>query len=74
MMLTAGSAVEAVAEQMLPHLEPGDILIDGGNEWYENTERRQKWVAERGVHWVGMGVSGLFRRCLDYLLHLSGMP
>ena len=45
-------------EGLSAHMEPGDIIIDGGNEWYENTERRQKAVAEKGLLYLGMGVSG----------------
>lgn len=37
---------------------PGDLIIDGGNEWYPNTERRAKEVAAKGVLYMGMGVSG----------------
>ena len=40
------------------YLEPGDIIIDGGNEWYENTERRQAALAKKGIFHIGMGVSG----------------
>ena len=58
LMLTAGGAVDAVAQQLFPLLEEGDIIIDGGNEWYENTEKRQSLAAEQGIHWIGMGVSG----------------
>ena len=39
-------------------MEPGDIIIDGGNEWYENTERRKVEVEARGLLYMGMGVSG----------------
>ncbi|KAK7824349.1 6-phosphogluconate dehydrogenase [Quercus suber] len=39
-------------------MEKGDCIIDGGNEWYENTERREKAAAELGLLYLGMGVSG----------------
>ena len=42
---------------MCNYLEPGDAIIDGGNEWYENTERRESLLKEKGVY-MGMGVSG----------------
>ncbi len=58
LMVTAGSVVDLVIEQLLPHLEPGDILIDGGNSFYQDTERRLAQLAERGIRFVGMGISG----------------
>jgi 6-phosphogluconate dehydrogenase len=58
-MVTAGKPVDYVMESMLPYLQQGDIVIDGGNEWYENTERRQKWLWDAcGTYVIGMGVSG----------------
>ena len=58
MLVKAGPAVDALIEQLLPHCEPGDIIIDGGNEQYENTERRTKQVEDAGLLYVGCGVSG----------------
>ena len=58
LMVKAGSPVDAVIEELAPHLEPGDILIDGGNSLFTDTERRSREVAGRGFHFVGMGVSG----------------
>ena len=58
MMVTAGRAVEGVIEQLLPLLEAGDILIDGGNSNYQDTDRRWRALAAKGIHFVGMGVSG----------------
>lgn len=58
MLVKAGAAVESTIDLLLPLLEKGDIIIDGGNEWYENTEHRQKKVAEKGLLYLGMGVSG----------------
>lgn len=58
MMVKAGSAVDDVIAQLLPHLEPGDILIDGGNSHYRDTERRVKELAEKKILFVGTGVSG----------------
>lgn len=58
LLVKAGKPVEAVIKNLSPLLEKGDMIIDGGNEWYENTERRAKEVAEMGLHYMGMGVSG----------------
>eukprot|EP00003_Mantamonas_plastica_P010533 TRINITY_DN1999_c0_g2_i7.p1 TRINITY_DN1999_c0_g2~~TRINITY_DN1999_c0_g2_i7.p1 ORF type:complete len:448 (+),score=162.14 TRINITY_DN1999_c0_g2_i7:70-1344(+) len=57
-MVTAGKAVDATIEALTQLLEPGDSIVDAGNEWYENTERREKQVAEFGLNYMGMGVSG----------------
>ncbi|WVR06005.1 hypothetical protein IAU60_003033 [Kwoniella sp. DSM 27419] len=56
--LPHGKAVDGVLDDLLPRLRKGDIIIDGGNEWWEETERRQRKANEKGVEWVGMGVSG----------------
>ena len=58
LMVKAGSPVDAVIDELAPYLEPGDILIDGGNSLFTDTERRSREVAGRGFHFVGMGVSG----------------
>ncbi len=58
LMVKAGEPVDATIEALLPHLEAGDIVIDGGNSLYRDTERRVKALADRGIHFVGMGVSG----------------
>ncbi|WP_332696244.1 NADP-dependent phosphogluconate dehydrogenase [Halalkalibacter lacteus] len=58
LMVKAGFATDATIEQLLPHLEKGDILIDGGNTFFEDTRRRNKDLAESGVHFIGTGVSG----------------
>ncbi len=58
LMVTAGRAVDAVLEQLVPLLEPGDVVVDGGNSHYPDTERRVAALAERKLHFVGMGVSG----------------
>ena len=57
-MVKAGGAVDAVIEQLKEHLEPGDIIIDGGNSLYTDTQRRSKDLREAGYHFVGAGVSG----------------
>jgi 6-phosphogluconate dehydrogenase len=58
LMVKAGPAVDAVIEELAPYLEEGDILIDGGNSFFHDTERRSQDLANRGFHFVGMGVSG----------------
>lgn len=58
MMVKAGSAVDATIESILPHLEKGDILIDGGNTNHPDTTRRTKTLAEKGILFIGTGVSG----------------
>ncbi|MEB3309028.1 MAG: decarboxylating NADP(+)-dependent phosphogluconate dehydrogenase [Snowella sp.] len=57
-MVKAGSPVDAVIEQLKPLLEEGDMIIDGGNSLYEDTERRTKDLESTGLGFVGMGVSG----------------
>jgi 6-phosphogluconate dehydrogenase len=57
-MVTAGKAVDSVNAQLAPFLEPGDVIIDGGNSHYIDTRRREKELAEKGLNFVGMGVSG----------------
>jgi 6-phosphogluconate dehydrogenase len=57
-MVQAGPATDAVIDEIVPHLDPGDILIDGGNANFRDTQRRHKAVGDRGVHFIGSGVSG----------------
>ncbi len=57
-MVKAGSAVDAVIDEVAPLLEPGDILIDGGNTHYPDTTRRTRALKEKGLLFVGTGVSG----------------
>ena len=58
LMVKAGPAVDALIETLTPLLEPGDIIIDGGNTYYADTERRTKAVEESGLLFSGTGVSG----------------
>ena len=58
MLVKAGKAVDDFIEQLLPHLEAGDIIIDGGNSLFEDTNRRQKYVESKGLLYIGTGVSG----------------
>ena len=57
-MVRAGSAVDELMEQLFPHLSEGDILIDGGNSNYEDTNRRVALAEKKGFRFVGAGVSG----------------
>ncbi len=57
-MVKAGSAVDAVIDQLVPLLDQGDILIDAGNTFFTDTIRREKALAAHGIHFIGMGVSG----------------
>ncbi|KAJ5041437.1 hypothetical protein NUH16_003401 [Penicillium rubens] len=56
--ITHGYPADSVLSQIKQDLKKGDIILDGGNEHYRNTERRQKECEEIGVSWIGMGVSG----------------
>ncbi|HUZ06188.1 MAG TPA: decarboxylating NADP(+)-dependent phosphogluconate dehydrogenase [Candidatus Paceibacterota bacterium] len=58
LMVKAGAAVDEFIEHLLPLLEPGDIIIDGGNSLFEDTTRRTKYVESKGLLYIGTGVSG----------------
>jgi 6-phosphogluconate dehydrogenase len=58
LMVKAGPPVDEFIEQVLPHLEAGDIIIDGGNSLFEDTIRRTKYVESKGKLYIGTGVSG----------------
>lgn len=58
LLVKAGSAVDDFIEQLLPFLESGDIIIDGGNSEYNDSQRRSKYLAEKNILFVGSGVSG----------------
>jgi 6-phosphogluconate dehydrogenase len=58
LMVQAGAPVDAVIGQVQPFLEAGDIVIDGGNSHFTDTERRAKALAEHGIHFLGVGISG----------------
>ncbi|GAA5494381.1 6-phosphogluconate dehydrogenase [Rubritalea squalenifaciens DSM 18772] len=57
-MVQAGGPVDKVIESLLPYLEEGDIVIDGGNSLWTDTERRDAWLSEKGLRFIGAGVSG----------------
>ncbi len=58
LLVPAGQVVDIVIEDLLPHLEEGDLVIDGGNSFYEDTNRREAYLKEKGIHFLGIGVSG----------------
>src|SRR5713101_1381553 len=58
LMVKAGDTVDHMIEQLVPHLENGDIIIDGGNSHYPDTNRRTKNLADKGLLFIGTGVSG----------------
>ena len=65
LMVTAGKAVDAVLDGLVPHLRPGDVVIDGGNSHFADTERRMERGRSEGFRFVGMGVSGGERGALE---------
>ncbi len=58
LLVKAGEVVDRTLALLAPLLSPGDLVVDGGNEHFTNTERRAREMAERGLHFMGMGVSG----------------
>lgn len=58
MMVKSGSPVDELIDQLLPHLSKGDVIIDGGNSDFNDTERRVKYLEERGLYFIGTGISG----------------
>jgi 6-phosphogluconate dehydrogenase len=58
MMVPAGKAVDEVIRDLLPHLEQGDLIIDGGNSHYKDTDIRSGALADKGMHFLGVGISG----------------
>jgi 6-phosphogluconate dehydrogenase len=58
LLVKAGSAVDDFIEQIIPHLEKGDIIIDGGNSHFPDTIRRTEYLEKKGFLFIGCGVSG----------------
>ena len=58
MMVKAGDATDATMDALIPFLEPGDILVDGGNSFFADTRRRERRMAELGLSFIGCGISG----------------
>ena len=58
LMIKSGKPVDLTIESLLPLLDQGDIIIDGGNSYFQDTIRRSQYLAEKGIHYIGAGVSG----------------
>ncbi|MEM9859163.1 MAG: NADP-dependent phosphogluconate dehydrogenase [Bacteroidota bacterium] len=58
LLVPAGKLVDTAIESLLPHLSEGDIIIDGGNSFFTDTDRREAYLAEKGINFFGSGVSG----------------
>lgn len=58
LMVTAGKPVDSVIHSLMPLLEEGDVIMDGGNSHYEDTERRYDELKEKGIGYLGIGISG----------------
>ena len=58
LLVPAGNAVDAVIETLIPYLDEGDIIIDGGNSFFKDTDRRESYLKSKGIHFFGAGVSG----------------
>jgi 6-phosphogluconate dehydrogenase len=58
LMIKAGDPVDQMIDRLMPLLEPGDIIMDGGNSWFEDTQRREGYLRDQGLHFVGVGISG----------------
>ena len=58
LMVPAGKAVDEMLEKLMPLLSSGDVVIDGGNSFFADTQRREAALRARGLHFIGMGVSG----------------
>jgi 6-phosphogluconate dehydrogenase len=58
MLVPAGPIVDSVIHDLIDHLEPGDLIIDGGNSHFTDTERRQEMLSAKGIAFLGVGVSG----------------
>ncbi|AKQ69114.1 6-phosphogluconate dehydrogenase, decarboxylating [Myxococcus hansupus] len=58
LMVTAGAAVDSMVERLMPLLSEGDIILDAGNSWFQDTRRREEQCKAKGIHFLGVGVSG----------------
>lgn len=58
LLVPAGKVVDIVIENLLPYLDEGDLIIDGGNSFYKDTDRREAYLNGKGIHFLGSGVSG----------------
>lgn len=57
-LVQAGKPVDDTIANLSKYLEPGDVIIDGGNEWFPNSQRRAEFLKPKGIHFIGMGISG----------------
>jgi len=73
-MVKAGDAVDAVIGEVAPHLEKGDVLIDGGNSLFRDTQRRHEELAAQGIRFMGVGVSGGEQGALEGPSIMPGGP
>ncbi|MBE0617263.1 MAG: NADP-dependent phosphogluconate dehydrogenase, partial [Proteobacteria bacterium] len=58
LLVPAGDPVDSVIQELVPHLAKGDVVVDGGNSFYRDTDRRMQALGDRGLLYLGMGVSG----------------
>ena len=58
LLIMAGAPVDAVVDQLIPMLEHGDIIVDGGNSFFKDTIRRCNYAKQHGIHYFGTGISG----------------
>jgi 6-phosphogluconate dehydrogenase len=57
-LVQAGKPVDDTISSLAKYMEPGDVIVDGGNEWFPNSIRRAKFLEPKGIHFIGMGISG----------------
>lgn len=65
LMVPAGAATDELLKSISTYLQPGDVVMDGGNTYFKDTKRRQAWFSSMGIHFIGIGVSGGERGALE---------
>ena len=73
-MVSAGAAVDAVIDKVAPHLDDGDVVVDGGNSLFSDTQRRGAELAGRGIRFMGVGISGGEQGALEGPSIMAGGP
>ena len=74
-LMVPAAAVDGVLDELVPHLAPGDIVIDGGNSWYRDDLRRARRLADAGLHYADVGTSGgIFGQERGYCLMVGAEP
>jgi 6-phosphogluconate dehydrogenase len=74
-MVPAGTPVDETIQSLVPHLMPGDVVVDGGNSNYKDTTRRTEMLKEKGLHFVDVGTSGgIWGLSEGYCLMVGGEP